>query len=434
MEGLVPEIRLSAAELLAEARGWSDDRDRPLTQQLTLLEPLVSSYREREFRPAFYEFFAGGGMVRAGLGPEWDCLFANDFDHKKSATYRRNWGDRELLTGDVRAVRPEHLPGRANLIWASFPCQDLSLAGAGAGLKGDRSGTFWPFWDVVKGLIANGRAPDIIALENVVGTLHSHDGKDFAVICSAFQDAGYRFGAMVIDASLFVPQSRPRLFIIGVRGDVDIPASIRRETPSPTWHSRTLKTAFEELPLEVQRNWIWWDMPAPPMRETTFADLVEEHPTGVKWHTPVETQQLLAMMSDINRAKVDEAQWRSKNMGQRMVGAIYKRTRRDENGSKVQRAEVRFDDVAGCLRTPAGGSSRQLIIVVDGENVRSRLISTRETARLMGLPDEYVLPVNYNEAYHLTGDGVAVPVVRHIAHHIFDSLIATLMPLSREAA
>lgn len=102
-----------------------------------------------------------------------------------------------------------------------------------------------------------------------------------------------------------------------------------------------------------------------------------------------------------------------------MVGAIYKRTRLDENGYKIQRAEVRFDDVAGCLRTPSGGSSRQLILVVEGSKVRSRLISGRETARLMGLPENYELPTNYNEAYHLTGDGVVVPVVRHLAENIF---------------
>ncbi len=84
---------------------------------------------------------------------------------------------------------------------------------------------------------------------------------------------------------------------------------------------------------------------------------------------------------------------------------------------------MRFDDVAGCLRTPAGGSSRQLILVVEGQKVRSRLISGRETARLMGLPDDYRLPTNYNEAYHLTGDGVVVPVVRHLAEHLFEPIL-----------
>jgi DNA (cytosine-5)-methyltransferase 1 len=126
------------------------------------------------------------------------------------------------------------------------------------------------------------------------------------------------------------------------------------------------------------------------------------------------------MMSPINRAKVEAA----KRAGRRMVGGVYKRTRENPAGTKVQRAEVRFDDVSGCLRTPAGGSSRQVIVVVDGAKVRSRLISARETARLMGLKDDYKLPKNYNEAYHLTGDGVAVDVVRHLAKYIFEPVVA----------
>ena len=84
---------------------------------------------------------------------------------------------------------------------------------------------------------------------------------------------------------------------------------------------------------------------------------------------------------------------------------------------------MRFDDVAGCLRTPAGGSSRQLVLTVDGRKVRSRLVSSRETARLMGLPDEYALPENYNEAYRLTGDGVVVPVVRFIAQELIEPVL-----------
>lgn len=110
-------------------------------------------------------------------------------------------------------------------------------------------------------------------------------------------------------------------------------------------------------------------------------------------------------------------------MNRPMVGTLYKRTRPNDAGERAQRAEVRFDDIAGCLRTPNGGSSRQTILAVCGNKVRSRLLSPRETARLMGLPDSYVLPLKYNEAYHLTGDGVAVPVVRHLAQHIIEPLI-----------
>src|ERR1700749_2428377 len=110
--------------------------------------------------PSFYEFFAGAGMARAGLGGGGTCLFANDFDAKKGLTYQANWGaGGELTVGDVAHLKGASLPGQADLVWGSFPCQDLSLAGVGAGLKGERSGTFYPFWDLIRELMKAGRAP-----------------------------------------------------------------------------------------------------------------------------------------------------------------------------------------------------------------------------------------------------------------------------------
>jgi DNA (cytosine-5)-methyltransferase 1 len=117
-----------------------------------------------------------------------------------------------------------------------------------------------------------------------------------------------------------------------------------------------------------------------------------------------------------------------------MIDGVYRRTREDAEGGKVQRAEIRFDDVAGWLRTPAGGSSRQTIMIVEGEKVRSRLLSPREAARLMGLPDDYILHGNYNEAYHLSGDGVVVPVVRFLAAHLLEPLLASAAFTERDAA
>lgn len=370
--------------------------------------------------PIFYEFFAGGGMARAGLGKGWKCAFANDFDSKKATSYIANWGDKNLLVGDVAKVTTADLPGAVDLAWASFPCQDLSLAGAGAGLKGERSGTFWPFWKLMQGLKEEGREPRLIVLENVGGALNSHDGKDFAAIGNALSGADYQFGAVVIDAVEFLPQSRPRLFIIGVHQQVQIPDNLIGLGPDAKWHPDRLIKAYDKLSKRASSNWVWWNLPSPPKRKKVFSDLIETFPQGVRWHTQEETQRLLSMMSSLNLKKVEEA----KRLGRKRVGGIYKRTRRDENGFKVQRAEVRFDNLAGCLRTPVGGSSRQTIIIVEGDNIRSRLLSPREAARLMGLPEKYKLPANYNEAYHLAGDGVAVPVVRYLADNILEPILA----------
>lgn len=381
--------------------------------------------------PTFYEFFAGGGMARAGLGPTWTCLFANDFDQKKAGSYRANWGGDHLWVGDVADVRADQLPGTADLAWASFPCQDLSLAGSGAGLTGARSGTFWPFWKHITGLRDEGRAPATIVLENVYGTITSHGGRDFAAILSVLSEGGYRCGAVVVNAAHFVPQSRPRLFVIGVREDLDIPDGHQSKGPSDAWHPQALRKAQQQLPDAAKARWVWWNLPEPALRNTGLSDVIEDKPKGVEWHTVAETQRLLRMMSDTNIAKVNNA----KRSGRRMVGTIYKRTRADgPNGAKVQRAEVRFDDVAGCLRTPAGGSSRQTIIIVDGNKVRSRLLSPREAARLMGLPDDYALPEKYNDAYHLAGDGVAVPVVRFLAECLLEPIVAPGEKSTKKAA
>ncbi len=371
--------------------------------------------------PDFYEFFAGGGMARAGLGPAWRCLFANDLDPKKSRMYRENWnGGAELRTADVATLTVTDLPGAADLAWASFPCQDLSLAGAGAGLKGHRSGTFWPFWNLMKALNAENRAPRLIVLENVCGALTSHEGKDFAAICDGFEHEGYAVGALVMDAQLFLPQSRPRLFIVGVRGGSAIPDHLTALGPCAPWHTPALRTAHGKLSSNTKAAWRWWNPPLPPRRKLSLADLIEENPASTRWFTAEAVRDLLDMMSDVNRAKVAQA----KREGRVMVGGLYRRTRPDGPGKKrVQRAEVRFDGVSGCLRTPAGGSSRQALLIVDGRSVRARLISSRETARLMGLPDSYKLPENYNEAYHLTGDGVVVPVVRHLAKNIIEPIL-----------
>jgi DNA (cytosine-5)-methyltransferase 1 len=368
----------------------------------------------------FYEFFAGGGMARLGLGPGWRCAFANDLDPKKAAAYRARFGrDDSFVLGDVAALSTENLPGRADLAWASFPCQDLSLAGAGGGLDASRSGTFWPFWRLIESLRREGRAPRLVVLENVRGAISSHGGRDFAAIVRALAACGYRVGPLVIDAARFLPQSRPRLFVVAADAGFGPPENLLGEGPDAAWHPQSLRTARERLAPAERAAWVWWRLPPPAERTKTLGDLVEDDARGVRWHTAEETERLLGMTSPVNLEKIRAA----RDAGRRVVGTLYRRTRLCEDGVKRQRAEVRFDGVAGCLRTPAGGSSRQTILIVEGGAVRSRLLSAREAARLMGLPEDYELPPNYNEAYHLVGDGVAVPVVRHLAANLLEPLL-----------
>ena len=139
---------------------------------------------------------------------------------------------------------------------------------------------------------------------------------------------------------------------------------------------------------------------------------------AVEWHRPEQTTRLLSLMSPAHRARLEGMKG-----AERRVAAVFRRMR-VEAGQKVQRAELRTDGLSGCLRTPRGGSSRQGIIVVEGGGVRSRLITGREAARLMGLPDDYRLPDAQTAALHVCGDGVAVPVVAWLTQHLLQPLLS----------
>ncbi len=362
----------------------------------------------RSTPPTFLEFFAGGGMARLGLGDGWSCAFANDFDAVKADTYRANFADAEghFHTGDVFALTADALP-TADLAWASSPCQDFSLAGARAGLAGGKSSAFFGFWTLMKALSAEGRAPPVIVIENVVGLLTSHGGDDFTALCGVLSEEGYRFGALEIDAAAFTPQSRPRVFVVATRLE---PGELEGGS---AFHTRAVREAAARLPDDLKAHWIWWGVPSPPARNTDLAVVLEDD-AAVTWNSDERTQALLALMAPAHRQAV-ELRVRE---GGRSVGAVFRRMRGGE-----QRAEVRFDGVAGCLRTPRGGSSRQTLLVIDNGVVRSRLISPREGARLMGLPDAYVLPRSQTAGLQVIGDGVAVPAVRWLAQSLLEPLV-----------
>lgn len=363
-------------------------------------------------RPTFLEFFAGGGMARQGLDGIFDCAFANDFDPMKCAAYRSNYPDDEIVQGDVWNLDATSVPA-AQLAWASFPCQDLSLAGGRRGLNAPRSGAFWGFWNVIEK--QRERAPKTIVIENVAGLLSSHNGRDFTALVTEFADAGYRVGAMLIDAAMFSPQSRQRLFIVAHKGK--LPANVTTDYPDAVFHPATLCNAVDALPDQTRMAWVWWRLPYPPRRNVDLAALLDRNPPEHVWRSDEATRKLMAQMAPLHRQRVEAAladpAWNA--------GAVFRRIRL-EQGERVQRAEIRYDGMAGCLRTPAGGSSKQLLLVTENGRARLRPMLAREAARLMGLGDNYRLPLGETKALKVVGDGVSVPVVRWLGQHLLAPL------------
>ena len=362
-------------------------------------------------RPTALDFFSGSGLVSYALAPEFKVIWANDNCPKKAAVYRANHDHDGFVEADVAEISGSAIP-RADLAWASFPCQDLSLAGNMSGIgRETRSGVFWHWLRILDELRESNKKPRILVAENVVGFLVADDCAHFRAAYRAVRDLGYRAGCLVIDAKEFLPQSRPRAFLVAVSDETDI-EGFCLPAPSTTFHPTSLLRAARAV---ADSEWIWWALPPVSVRKPTLATLYER---DAPWDPKEKTTRLIGMLSDRNRTKLDAAL----RAGGRFVGTGYKRTRPDKAGRRVQRLEIRFDGVAGCLRTPEGGSSRQIIVAVENGKVRSRLLTVRECARLMGAPDGYTLPGTYNDGYRAMGDAVAVPVVRWLVEHLISPL------------
>ena len=263
----------------------------------------------------------------------------------------------------------------------------------------------------------------MIVLENVTGLLDRRSASFFDAICDTLVDAGYRLGPLVIDGALFVAQSRPRVFIIAVDAALTIPAELLDNGPSTPFHPPPLVAALRRHTTPA----LWWRLPVPPPRNTALINVLEEDPPRFLWDPLAETAKKISMMDANNLAKLDLV----KRTGVRAVGGLYRRTR-GKGDEKRSAWEVRFDGVAGCLRMPTGGSSIQTVMIVECDAVRTRRLSAREAARLMGVSDDYRLPGNYLEAYGLMADGLVVPVVRHLAAHIFEPLLAASGQMAAE--
>ena len=370
-------------------------------------------------KPKVLEFFAGGGFARLGLSADFEVVWANDIDPMKASAWSRNFGAAGFELGDVAEIDVARVP-KAELAWASFPCQDLSLAGTRAGLSAARSGTFYRFIEIISGLKILGNAPKVLVIENVSGLLTSHSGRDFAALMQTLAELGYQAGALEIDARFFLPQSRPRVFIIACALGHAIPEVLKSDGPSTSlFHSSATQKVVAHLPSDLRANHIWWALPVPPAHQQTLGDIVDS--SDQNWWTQAKTLALIHALSTRHKEKLEAAQ----KDQQPKIGAVYRRTRIIDG---VRRAvgEVRFDGLAGCLRTPSGGSSRQFLLFVDGSQVRARALNAREAMRLMGVSDEYDLPQSVLSGLKIAGDGVAVPVVAWLSKHLLAPLTTAM--------
>lgn len=361
--------------------------------------------------PRFAEFFAGIGLVREALEPlGWECVFANDIAEGKAEMYRARFGGEHLIVDDVNNLEIGDIPRGVELMTATFPCIDLSLAGNRAGLAGQHSGTVWPFLDLVESQCGRDEAPEALLLENVTGFLTSHSGRDLGEVCERVAALGYSLDLAVVDARWFTPQSRLRLFVMAVRSHENLPWH-----PATDHVSRTRTRGIRRFQAEHRHlPFIELDIPEPPARarDTLASVLQDVRPDDERWWPEEQTRAMLASMAPTHRERVD-ALIKAPRGG---VATLFRRRRR---GKTV--GEVRGDKIAGCLRTPQGGSSVQFLVDCRSGEARIRPLTGREYARLQGATS-FPINVGDRQAQMGFGDAVCVPAVTWLARHAFGHL------------
>ena len=347
------------------------------------------------------EFFAGSGLVTEGLLAHSEVVWANDISSSKAAIYQKNHPDEHFCIEDICSIAGGDIPEH-DFSWASFPCQDLSLAGRMGGIEASRSGMFWEWLRVLDEISIK---PKAVCLENVVGLVSTAGGDHYRALHRALAKRGYRAGAVMLDAQHWLPQSRRRIFVIGVQRDVDISPF---EAHGPLWHH---PKAVQKAAIGLD-DFVWWNLPEPSGKPGALSELIEWEadcfPKG-------KSQKILDLIPARHRDLMHQV---SKT---RSI-AVFPGYRRTRNGKQV--LELRFDEISGCLRTAEGGSSRQLLVLWKDGRWKVRLLTPREAARLMGAPETYELSRNYNESYTAMGDAVAVPVVKFLAEYLILPLMA----------
>jgi DNA (cytosine-5)-methyltransferase 1 len=353
--------------------------------------------------PRAAEFFAGIGLARIGLEKAgFNVVWSNDISEQKKHVYEQHFAEGEstaFVLRDLKEVEVSEIPLNLDLAWASFPCTDLSVAGTRAGIhRGIASATFWHFIKLLSRLGEN--KPRVVAIENVTAFATSHSGKDIESAIGSLNGLGYSVDVLSIDAKHFVPQSRPRLFLIAAldpRKNAQGRSDVRPRWLDSVYNNMSLKTHQTHLP------------GVPSSTGHRFSDVKEEmKEDDPRWWDEHRVRDLVGSLAEIQRQRFDELRMSSEPV----YRTAYRRMR-----DGIPRWELRSDEIAGCLRTARGGSSKQAVVEVSSKAVRARWMTPVEYARLMGAGDYNIHGITERQAYDGFGDAVCVPVVEWLARN-----------------
>ncbi|MCE2489250.1 MAG: DNA (cytosine-5-)-methyltransferase [Anaerolineae bacterium] len=302
------------------------------------------------------DLFAGiGGMRLAFERVGAECVFSSEWDRFAQQSYAANFG--EMPYGDIREISASDIPDH-DVLLAGFPCQPFSIAGVS---KKNSLGRAHGFADAAQGnlffeiaRILEAKRPPALLLENV-RNLKTHDGgRTFRIIRGELQRLGYRVWHQVLDAQGYVPQQRQRIFILGFHRDV--------------WPD------------------LAFTLPDPPAQGPSLADILEPEVDG--------------------KYTLSDRLWA-------YLQAYAAKHRRRGNGFGYGLVDPTHDRITRTLSARYYKDGSEILIKQQGRNPRR--LTPRECARLMGFPDDFVIPVSDTQAYRQFGNSVVVPLLEDIA-------------------
>jgi DNA (cytosine-5)-methyltransferase 1 len=378
------EIAARCGKNVRTIRRWKTDQSCPRIAQAALREMLRTKSRSglAQGAPAFrfIDLFAGIGGIRRGFEAHGgQCVFTSEWNEFSKKTYQQNHRDADdahQFVGDIVSFAEDEIPPH-DVLLAGFPCQPFSIAGVSKknslgrphGFECTTQGTL--FYDVAR--IIDAKRPAAFVLENVKNLMSHDKGNTFRTILEVLRDElKYDVHYKVIDGQHFTPQHRERIVIVGFRSDTQFSFDdLRLPATGPRLASILHRTDGSEplLPHDGER----------------FFDHVQCKVQPKYTLTP----NLWAYL----QAYADKHRAAGNGFGFGLVTPA----------SVTRTLSARYHK---------DGSE---ILLAQGQGERPRRLTPRECARLMGFPDDFVIPVSDTQAYRQFGNSVVVPVMQEVA-------------------
>lgn len=327
--------------------------------------------------------FSGAGGLDLGLiNAGFNVVFANDILKPAIENYRHNIG--EIHAGDITKIDPADLP-EADVVVGGFPCQPFSNAGNRLGTEDDRGNLYL---EVLK--MIESKKPKVVVMENVRGLLSmkNKDGSkliDTIVYLLENTEPGYKAHVKLLKASDYgVPQNRYRVFIVGIRSDINV----NYHFPEPTTYNYdklSVGSAIEGVEGLPNQDDVWELSPQ-------SQNLIRFIPEGGSWkNIPYEE-----LPDRMKRIRDDMKRYHSPN--------FYRRFARHEINGTI---------------TAAGTPENSGII----HPVENRRYSVREIARIQSFPDDYeFVGDSVSSMYKVIGNAVPPKLAEVIGKSIVDQL------------